>query len=91
MRTVRKLEPKTKTTRRMGAPTKWVGVGTPRKALGLTQADIAERMGLAQSNVSKIESSDDSVQVSTLRAYAEAIGATLEVCFTIDGQRTRVL
>jgi transcriptional regulator with XRE-family HTH domain len=77
--------------RRIGVPTKSVGVGTPRKVLKMTQEEVAERMGATQGQVSKIEAADDAIQVSTLRAYAEAIGCTLEVCMTRDGLRVRVL
>jgi transcriptional regulator with XRE-family HTH domain len=75
----------------MGAPTKRIPVGGPRKLLKLTQEEIAERMGVTQSQVSKIEATDDAIEVRTLRSYAEAIGATLEVCLTVGGQRMRVL
>lgn len=77
--------------RRQGAPTRIAGIATPRKAMRLTQAHVAKKMGVTQGRVSEIEASDDAIQVSTLRAYAEAIGATLEVCLTVDGQRIRVM
>ena len=90
MSVAKKVEPMTN-QRRGGAPTKRIGISGPRTALGLTQEQIAERMGSTQSHISKIEASDDAIQVSTLRAYAEAFGATLEVCITVDGLRLRVM
>lgn len=49
---------------------------------GLTQREVAERMGISQSDVSKLERRTD-VRLSTLRAYAAAIGARL--CVEIQG------
>lgn len=45
---------------------------------GLTQSQVAERLGISQSDVSKLERRAD-VLVSTLRAYARAIGARLHL------------
>jgi hypothetical protein len=39
---------------------------------------VAQRLGISQSDVSRLESRTD-VRLSTLRAYASAIGARLEV------------
>lgn len=49
-----------------------------RARAGLTQNQVAECMGISQSDVSKLERRAD-VRLSTLRAYAEAIGAYLLV------------
>lgn len=49
-----------------------------RRRAGLTQAEVAERLGLGQSDVSKLERRSD-VLLSTLRAYALAIGARLNL------------
>jgi DNA-binding XRE family transcriptional regulator len=49
-----------------------------RRRAGLTQTQVAERLGIAQSDVSKLERRGD-IRLSTLRAYARAIGAELEV------------
>jgi predicted transcriptional regulator len=76
---------------RMGAPTKRIGVAGPRKMLKLTQEHVAEQMGITQGQVSKIEAAEDAIEVRTLRSYAEALGAVLEVCITVDGVRLRVL
>jgi transcriptional regulator with XRE-family HTH domain len=45
---------------------------------GLTQAAVAQRMGIAQSDVSKLERRAD-IRLSTLQAHARAIGARLRV------------
>lgn len=49
-----------------------------RKRAGLTQTQVAERLGVGQSDVSKLERRAD-VRLSTLRAYARALGARLRV------------
>lgn len=49
-----------------------------RSRAGLSQTQVAERLGIGQSDVSKLERRSD-VLVSTLRAYARAIGARLHV------------
>lgn len=49
-----------------------------RERADLTQTQVAERLGIGQSDVSKLERRSD-VLLSTLRAYARAIGARLHV------------
>jgi predicted transcriptional regulator len=49
-----------------------------RRQRGLRQSDVAERLGVHQSNVSRLEQSDDPF-VSTLERYVEALGGRLEV------------
>jgi DNA-binding XRE family transcriptional regulator len=53
-----------------------------RKRAGLTQTRVAERLGIGQSDVSKLERRSD-ILLSTLRAHARAIGARLRV--TLQG------
>lgn len=49
-----------------------------RHRTGRTQADVAETLGISQSDVSKLERRSD-LRVSTLRRYVAAIGGELEV------------
>lgn len=49
-----------------------------RSEAGLTQEDVAERLEVTQSNVSRIEHEDD-VYLSTLSDYVTALGGHLEV------------
>lgn len=49
-----------------------------RKELGITQADVADRLGVSQGNVSDLERREDAL-VSTVRAYIEALGGELEI------------
>ncbi len=65
-------------------------LGALRKALQVTQADVAERIGATQSEVSRIERRED-VLVSTLRAFVTALGAELElVARFADGHVVRI-
>jgi len=55
-----------------------------RKALHLTQVDVARRVGLTQAAISKIESSGDA-RLSLLRAIVEAMGGKLNVVAEFGG------
>ncbi|MFN0169882.1 MAG: helix-turn-helix domain-containing protein [Bryobacteraceae bacterium] len=49
-----------------------------RRARAMTQAKLAETLGVNQGEVSKIEHRTD-MYVSTLASYIEALGGTLEI------------
>src|SRR5499427_7705946 len=48
-----------------------------RRAVGLSQTEVAARMGTSQSAVARLETGDADVRVSTLERYAAAIGSQL--------------
>lgn len=48
-----------------------------RAKLGLSQTEVAARMGTSQSAVARLESGEVDVRLSTLERYAEAIGCSL--------------
>ena len=54
-----------------------------RAKAGLTQSDVAERMGTKATAITRLESSlssgKHSPSISTLRRYAEAVGCDLEI------------
>lgn len=50
-----------------------------REAAGLTQEEIALRLGTRKSTVSKIENHAEDVRLALLRQYAEALGKNLYV------------
>ena len=54
-----------------------------RKEAGLTQADVADRMGTKTSAIARLEagggSKKHSPSIATLRKYAEAVGCQLEI------------
>lgn len=49
-----------------------------RRDAGLSQPDVAERMGISQQAVSKLERYDSDPKLSTLRRYAHAVEAVVE-------------
>ena len=55
-----------------------VPLATLRRRLGLTQEELAARIGMSQSDLSKLERRRD-VRVSTLRSYVEALGGRLRL------------
>jgi DNA-binding XRE family transcriptional regulator len=60
-----------------------------RLAKGKTQAEVAAALGTDQGEISRIERRED-VRLSTLRRYAEAVGARCEVVFVFEGTGQRV-
>ena len=49
-----------------------------RKMMDITQEELAEKLGIKQPSLSKLESQDD-MQISTLRRLIEALGGELEL------------
>jgi predicted transcriptional regulator len=49
-----------------------------RRELGLSQAEVAARMGTSQSAVARFEAGDLDVRLSTVERYSSALGARLE-------------
>lgn len=60
-----------------------------RQRAGMTQADVAKRMGVAQAAVARMESSAGSRKhapsLATLRRYADAVGCTLTIALAPTG------
>jgi transcriptional regulator with XRE-family HTH domain len=50
-----------------------------RKSKELTQGELAERCGLAQSHIARIEAGRYSVGFDTLQQIAEALGCTIDL------------
>ena len=50
-----------------------------RETRGLTQADLAEILGITQSAVSQFESLSGNPRMMTLMAYAQALGVRLQL------------
>lgn len=62
-----------------------------REQLGLTREQLAERIGVGQRQVSKIENGDlDSAKVGTLRKYIEAVGGDVAVEYVSGDRRLQV-
>ncbi len=49
-----------------------------RVALGLTQTDVAARMGTSQSAVARLEAGGLDARLSTIERYAAAVGHVLD-------------
>jgi transcriptional regulator with XRE-family HTH domain len=62
-----------------------IGLAGLRKKLGWTQVEIARRMGISQSDLSKLERRWD-VRLSTLDAYAEALGGRVRLLFAAGNE-----
>ena len=59
-----------------------------RKRLGLTQAEVAERMNVRQERVSAIERAKvDASELRTLAAYITALGGRMEIVADFGGER----
>lgn len=48
-----------------------------RRAQGLSQTEVAARMGTSQSAVARLEASTGDLKVSTLERYAAAVGTPI--------------
>ncbi len=60
-----------------------------REAAGLTQEELAQRVAITQSQLSKLERRED-FRLSTLRRYVAALGGQLEIVAVVDGKRIRL-
>ena len=58
-----------------------------RKAVGMTQEELAKQLEQGQGSVSKIENAAD-MYLTTLRKYVEALGGELHLTATFDGGRS---
>ena len=62
-----------------------------REDAGLTQAQVAERIGVCQRQVSKIEHGDlDAAKIGTIRRYLEAVGGSLSLEYVVGDRRVVV-
>jgi DNA-binding XRE family transcriptional regulator len=62
-----------------------------REEVGLTQAQLADRIGVGQRQVSKIERGDlDSAKIGTIRNYLEAVGGGLVIEYVVGDRRVQV-
>lgn len=53
-----------------------------REDRGMSQQDVADRLGVTQATVSAFERYDNDPKLSTIRRYALAVGA--QVCHSVD-------
>lgn len=63
-----------------------------REDAGLTQAQLAERIGVGQRQVSKIENGDlENARVGTLRKYLRAVGGDISLEWVMGDQRASLV
>jgi DNA-binding XRE family transcriptional regulator len=55
-----------------------------RQRAGLSQKDVADMLGISQQAINKLERYDSDPKMSTLRRYANAVGALVEHSVTPD-------
>jgi transcriptional regulator with XRE-family HTH domain len=58
-----------------------------RERRGLTQAALAERIGMSAIFIRKLESGERLASIDTLERLAEALGATLRIDLIAQGRR----
>jgi len=62
-----------------------------RENAGLTQSQVAERIGVSQKQVSKIETGDISnSKITTIRSYLEAIGGAMSIEYVTGDYRMQI-
>lgn len=59
-------------------------LGKLRRAAGLTQREVARRVGLSPATVSRLERSEGVTRVGTLRRLCAAMGKAEEIFFARD-------
>ena len=60
-----------------------------RQETGLTQQQMADAIGVAQSQLSRIEHRQDHI-ISTLRTYIQALGGELEIVAVLGDKRVKL-
>ena len=70
-------------------PPTTVSLADLRRSFGITQTGLAERVGMSQSDLSKLERRKD-VRVSSLRAYLAGLGGVLRLDFEREGVHQRI-
>lgn len=59
-----------------------------RQSAGLSQTEIAARMGTSQSAVARLEAAEGDVRMSTIERYAAAVGSDLSWQLRSGGDQT---
>lgn len=58
----------------------WLQLVEARQAAGITQTELAKRLGVSQAQVARIEKCGyDAYTLNTLRRYVQALGRKLEI------------
>lgn len=63
-----------------------------RKATGITQQELADRIGVSQRQISKLERGNiESAKLSTLQRYVTALGGRLEVTCYLNNRQMQLV
>jgi HTH-type transcriptional regulator/antitoxin HipB len=63
----------------------WLALVEARQAAGLTQAEVAKRLGVSQAQVARIEKRGyDAYTLNTLRRYVKALGDDFSLQVTVQ-------
>lgn len=62
-----------------------------RKKLGIEQADIAQKMSVSQSTISRFESGQTNPTQQTIRRYARIVGVSIEYQLVLDTEIRHVI
>jgi hypothetical protein len=66
-----------------------IGLAAIRQVAQLTQTEVAKKMGIRQTSVSRLEARPD-VLLSTMKAYFDALGAEATIVIRIGGVEQRL-
>lgn len=61
-----------------------IGLATIRQVAALTQAEVAEKLGVVQTSVSRMETRGDML-LSTMKSYFDAVGAEATITIRVGG------
>ena len=78
-------------TRRLLAEVRAQRLAEIRESTGLNQTEVANRLGVSQSRVSRIERGDlDRTELATVRAYVVALGGEVEIVAKFGDERITI-
>ena len=58
-----------------------------RRALGLTQVELAALIGRSQTTISQLENGETALSIDTLRSIVTQLGGTIEIIAVFENQR----
>lgn len=67
------------------------GLRSVRAHRGMSQGDVAKRLGITQGRVSRLESADFDRRLDSVASYLHAVDASLVLAFVADGQLIPVM
>ena len=62
----------------------WPKIVEARKAKGWSQQDLADRTGIAQPNIARMETSDVDIKASTIFKLSSTLGVTISYLMGVD-------